>query len=434
MFTISFFLRKPKNWISGTRQVLYCRIFPYDIPITTHEKLLADQVKGKKIIKGEWDAEAEKVRSLHPSYLAINANLERIRLALDKYLRESDMNGGAITHEQLYAIVNPSRAKRKAEKKAPKVKVETIQEVYDSWVKSYKEKLNLGNTGEQKGDKYTRSYERVPFYLNEFRQGIAFSALNDKQVIEDFKRYMLTSTTIEDRTINKLLTGIRVLMDFKGLPKAHIEKLKNKSTTLYSLTWKEILQLRDAPYVKESERHAAHVFVITCQICLRYSDLYKPALNHLFEVRNGAKAFNLNQSKTGDDVYIPFPVMASGIMEQYNWKLPLSQTKSAKEGSRTLITNLKAAAKFAGLTRKVRITKVRGGHITEEWKPLHEVISIHDARHTGSTLVLEATGDTRLADALLGHANASPYMHNNPVLIANKLLDAWAKIEAEGNE
>lgn len=431
MYTISFFLRKS----ASKRQTLYCRIHPGDYWITTYEKLSSDTIKGKGTIKGEWDAVAHKVRPNHPSYLAINARLERIKHELDKFMRDADMNPVPVTNERLYEIVNPSRAKMRTAKSSHKQKAETLEQVFDNWKADHLEKANFGNkSGKVKGLNLPQNYSRAIALLREFRPSLEFADLAEKQTIEAFKKWLLTSKNMQDSTINIALTAIRVLLDYKGVSKAHVIKLKNKPTTKYALTWEEVIKLRDFEYEKKEYREAVDVFVIDCQICLRYSDLYNPALKHLVDLPGGkVKALNLTQGKTGDAVFIPFPPVAAELMERYGWELPLIKAASSTSKTGHFNKYLKAAAKLAGLDRKIRITEVRGGNVTEEWLPLHELISAHDARHTGASLMLEATGDMMLADALLGHSIASTYMHSNPVLVSNKLLDAWAKIEGEAD-
>ncbi|GAB3536438.1 hypothetical protein GCM10027443_26820 [Pontibacter brevis] len=91
---------------------------------------------------------------------------------------------------------------------------------------------------------------------------------------------------------------------------------------------------------------------------------------------------------------------------------------------------LKKAAEAAGLKRMVAVETIKNGHVTEEMKPLHKVISSHSARHTAATRIREAA-DYELAQLLLGHTatgNTAIYAHLDPVKTAERILKAWCRL------
>jgi integrase len=402
MVTVQFYLHTPKR----KQSPLYVRVHPGDLRRSV----------GILLKPGEWNHQKQRVKG-HDYTTELNNLLTDIEGRVHKAAIEARINGGVFTVEMLEQILRPG--------KVPKVEPETPGKVYEAWKVAYLEEKNLGNTGESKGNNYTRSFKPTVDHLEKFRPGLLFTDLLKEEVIKEFRRY-LVKAGLEDSSVAKQLKNIRALLKFKGHSTGHVATPKLFKTTHYALTWKELQLLREFEYKSIEQRKAADVFLIASQICLRYSDLLNLTPGHIVTLAGKTKAVNLSQGKTGDTVHIPFPAMASGIMEQYGWVLPVS---GYSDNSSNFNKHLKAAAKAAGLTRQIRITSVTGGHIKEEWRPLHELISIHDARHTGASLVTEASGEQMLGEALLGHAAASIYIHGNTRLIANKLLETWGKIE-----
>lgn len=405
MVTVQFYLHSPNK----KQSPLYVRVHPGDIRRSV----------GIPLKPVEWNHGKQRVKG-HDFTTELNNLLADIEGKIHKAAIEARINGGIFTAAMLENILRPG--------KVAKIEAVTPAMINTEWKAAYLEEKNLGNTGKAKGANYTRIFTSTVDHLEKFRPGMLFTDLLKEDTIKEFRRYLVAEAKLEDSSVVKHLKHIRVWLKFKGQATQHVTTPKLLKTTHYALTWQELQQLRNCEFTTAGQQMAADAFLIACQICLRYSDLITLTARHIVTMADKNKAVNLNQSKTGDAIFIPFPAMASALMEKYEWAIPV---KGDIANSSNFNKHLKAAAKAAGLTRKIRITRVTGGHIKEEWHELHKLLSIHDARHTGGSLVLEASGDQMLSEALLGHAQASTYLHGNTKLIAAKLLEVWDKIESD---
>ena len=373
----------------------------------------------ERIKRSHWNHKKQVVKAGEDYADEINERIERMKRAVASSFREKLDNGEVLTVDALKSIIRP-RSKAQV-----KEAIETITQVYQQWKEHYLHEKNIGNTGSEKGTNYARRFNQVVSKLNEFQAGITLTHLN-ADLLKKYRQFLIKEG-LQDTTVQNHFKSIRALLAFKGMPNHFVNPPKAAKATKYDLTWSEVMQLYQTEYSTRKIKQAALIFVANCQLCLRYTDLYKVE-NSLTTVESRkygtVSVIHLNQGKTGDVVFIPFPALARQIFTELNNQFPLP-TLQASGSPFEFNRYLKQAAEEAGLTRKIRVTKSYNNNVVEEWEPLHRQISSHDARHTGYSRVREATKDKDLAEALLGHSNAGPYSHTDPLALVDSLLDAW---------
>lgn len=392
-----------------------------------------DEVK-KKMVLGDWDHERQAVRAKNPWATELNAKIQRIRLEVGQQFREMLERGEEPTADHLRQIINPARAEKK--KAGPVL----VREYYEAWGEWYKAKKNRGNkTDEKKGNDYVRGFKQIVDKVHLFRPKARlkdflpdFKHMNQEGLIEEFEDWVMEKYTLQENTVVRYRKMFRALFKYAGMPSDWLEVGSSRSNAKFSLEWSEVVKLSAHKYSKDHITKAAHTGVIISQLALRWGDFSKLKKGHIEKVhsfRHGSVlVVNKNQGKTGQPVFVPMPALARKLFDLYG-ELPLT-TKARGH----LADNLRDAAKEAGLTRLIRTTKTYNGNIEEEWKPLHEVLTPHILRHTGATLIDAITKgrDKFLVKTLLGHTvndATSGYVHANPIVAVDDILDAWALID-----
>jgi len=439
MISVKFFLhtyvgKKKKKGVSS----LYVRVHAdgmYDLPASTHERIKREN----------WSHSTQKVKQGQPYADDINDRLKGIAAKIQKEFRKKLDNGEELTVAMLQEIIRPSKNLESVHKKKSKRPVingilkGSPEQVYLDWKANYLAEKNHGRENNLITEtSYTRRHIQTIEWLKKYDPKLKVVDLTPERV-RDYRSWLMgqksrTGKAVQDVTVDKHIRTIRVLLGHIGGAKDAIKTVKVPKATKYSLFWEDIIKLRDTEYKDELTRKAAHAFVIDCQLCLRYQDwrkVNKISMLHVRSLKHGdLRVINLNQGKTGDPVYIPAPPTAAALLQKYDWQFPWVFSEEPSENETNLFNEtIKMAAKEAGLTRLVRSTEVRNSVVEEEFIPLHEAISSHDCRHTGKTLMRQATKKKDLADALLGHADNDTYDHTDPIILVDDLLSGWEIIE-----
>ncbi|MEJ8803172.1 tyrosine-type recombinase/integrase [Pontibacter sp. H249] len=436
MIYVTFYLHRAKSPISP----IYVRVHPGDFRASTHLSVEPKYwaLRGKKVPRGtvvnKW------LKSDHPYAIEWNRKLRELNDKIHTAYFEAEQEGRSLAEVDLAGLINPNLSKKLKKKEGPR----TVRQYLERWAEKYVERKLRGikdpeERARRKGkvEDYTRSYKQVVDKLEEYMPNIRPEQLND-ETVEGFEEWVLNHKDykVQFSTVQRYRKVLRNAMKEAGLPYEWLVVGAGEVATKYDLTWEEVLQLRDANYSKESLRRAAHTFVIQCQLALRFGDISSLKAANFERVKlpkhGEVTVINATQGKTGDTVYVPIPPVAAKLMEEHDG-IPVLRTRSGKISLQKYNEYLKDAAAEAKLTRLVRQTRsLGGGHIEETQVPLHQVLSSHDARHTGASRVLAVSKDPALVKKLLGHKGrdvTERYSHYNPVEVAERLLDAWEKVE-----
>lgn len=438
MIYVTFYLHRAKAKISP----VYVRVHPGDFRASVHLSVEPKYwaLRGRKVPRGtvvnKW------FKSDFPWAEEWNRRLRELNEKVYAAYDEAQREGRAFSEVNLATIIDPSAATAK-QKQGPR----TVRDYLEGWASRYVERKLRGikdpeERAQRKGkvEDYTRSYKQVVDKLEEFMPAVRPEQLND-ETVEAFEEWVLNHDTykVQYSTVQRYRKVLRTAMKEAGLAYEWLQVGAGEVATKYDLTWAEVLQLRDATYSKESLKRAAHTFVIQCQLALRFGDVSALKQVHLEDIQlnkhGKVRVINITQGKTGDVVYVPIPPVAMALWTAYDG-IPVLRTRSGRISLQKYNEYLKDAAKEAGLTRLVRQTKsYANGRIEETHAPLHSVISSHDARHTGASRILAVSKDPALVKKLLGHKGrdvTDRYSHYNPMEVAERLLDAWGKVEKGG--
>jgi integrase len=441
MISVHFFLKTPKKKWSP----IYVRVHVDGKEIgaiSIHESILTNWNEAKqKHIKPIWNHAEQRASN----YKLLNEKIADLKNKLETRIREMGLKGETPTTFDIAYVINPDKAKKKDGVIDPKL----VKEWYAAWGKWYLNKKNRrarkkNIQKEESGSDYVRSFKQICDKVHEFLPNAKLKDFLpepgerfEEGLVYEFEDWVSENYDLQDNTLLRYRKFFRAMFRFANMPFGWLEVGSMNKNPKFALTWPEVLQLVKTPYCNSNEEKAAHAAVIITQIALRWGDAYRLQPSHVIKIktkRHGeVLVVDKNQNKTGNPIYIPLPPVAEALFKQYQ-KLPVHFTKNYNGARCDFNRYLKDAARYAGLDRVIRLTKIYDGQVEESWQPLHEIISAHILRHTGATLidaVFEGEND-KLVKRLLGHAEndvTSGYTHADPIITVDKLLDAWVKIE-----
>jgi integrase/recombinase XerD len=154
---------------------------------------------------------------------------------------------------------------------------------------------------------------------------------------------------------------------------------------------------------------ARDVFLFCCYTGLRYSDvaaLHGGNLHALGANGDGDRVLRLVQTKTRATVSIYLSRLAADILDRY------AAPERSGEGAKLLpvLANqpmnryLKKITQQAGLKRLVEVVSTAGGRVVKEAVPLHELVTMHTARHTFAVQSLLRGMPVAVLQRVMGHS------------------------------
>lgn len=253
-----------------------------------------------------------------------------------------------------------------------------------------------------------------------------------EDVAKEYLNYLLDQE-LSDAAIKVHFTGIRKCLERLGRPTdASWLQYSAKNAPQLDLEVEELRRLIQyrptAPHLAEERDR----WLFQCFSGRRYEDLEKfehsrQRTTLTLEDGRQVPALLHVQGKTGLDAAVPLPPIAVRIGERWNWQFPRRREQDRNEW-------IKQVAKEAGLNREWDDRLISGGKVKHNWRPVHQVISSHTARHTAATLLKQASQNKALAKLVLGHADqdvTDRYAKDKARLLAPAVLDAWKAILAE---
>lgn len=410
MISISYYPDKVKL----TKTIIMARVHPGDIRVST-----GLSINPKHWVGGELYVSTKEKRVNY-----IRLRLKEIDSLLFQECSRRQDKGETFTSEDLAVLINPARKKEQAA-------VETLRQHYDRWKKEYLKRKNRNNKEGNKGVAYANSLNQALTWIEQFSPAVQPNDIN-QEFVHNYLDFIYAESTLQDVTINNHLKFLRTILEYVGLNHSFIQNIEGDPNETFDLYWPEVLALKDTVYSSKEVEQAAHTFVINCQLPYRWEDLTSLQPEHYLQVQSSRyrqiRVINSTQSKTLAGVYLPIPPLATELIN-YHKGIPIAYRKGAPYYM-DYYNNLRQAAKQAGINRLVQQSETRNQQRTYFLKPIHEVISPHNARHTAASRVFEVTKNEALKERLLGHKKKSdPYTKVPGIVIADDLLDAWQKIE-----
>ncbi|PSR54202.1 hypothetical protein AHMF7605_12045 [Adhaeribacter arboris] len=395
MISISFYPDKPK----ANKTIIMVRVFPGDARTST----------GISFDPHYWTGDDLYVKPKEKRANYIRARLKEIDAVLFQECSRLHDKGERITSRVLDEILRPGKRQ----------KLETVREYYQQWKKEYLEEKNRGNkTNEIKGLNYTRVQKQVVDRLEKFKPSLTPKDIT-KPFVTKYFNALYEEGEIQDSTIRRHQKFLRLILKYVNLPYEWIKVDPETEASSFDLYWSEVLALKNATYSSKEIEEAAHTFVIACQLGLRWSDLSTLKAEHFLQVqsqKHGAiTVISKNQSKTTNQVYIPIPPLAQGLIRHHG-RIPVPSSITGSKLRHYYSSRLKVACEEAGLNRMVQQSISINNHVTVSLSPIFKVISSHNARHTAASRIFEATKNEALKEKILGHKMRHDPIRRCPVL------------------
>ncbi|GAA4368966.1 site-specific integrase [Hymenobacter saemangeumensis] len=230
-------------------------------------------------------------------------------------------------------------------------------------------------------------------FVSHLRTGCGLSANGVYTIVKDLKTFLRHAQ--DER-------GLTLGMELKRLEVRYTDQAKTY------LTGADLAALVAVKLPKTLEP-ARDVFLFCCYTGLRYSDvasLHAGNVHGLGPKGDGDRVLRLTQTKTRATVSIYLSRLASEILDRYD--VPERQFEGARLlpvlANQPMNRYLKKITKLAGLTRLVEVVSTAGGQVVKEAVQLHELVTMHTARHTFAVQSLLRGMPVAVLQRVMGHA------------------------------
>ncbi|RTQ45833.1 hypothetical protein EJV47_23675 [Hymenobacter gummosus] len=385
---------------------------------------------GQGVVEGRRPTEREKgTLPTHPD-TAVNINarlMKMVKQVTDTFNRLYDAAPDQkVTKAALLAELLPGHAARKAAPvpapvSAKPVELPTFRQVLEQWKH---ENRNLAKDS-------LRKYDQLATMMESWRPDLRPEQVTQK-VAKEYLQHLLDLQK-SDATIKVHFAGIRKCLEQLEL-KADMAWLQYSAKNAPQLDL-EIEEVRKLVRWQPTAGHLAEErdrWLFQLFSGRRYEDLEKFDKREriTLSLPDGSKVPALlhAQGKTGNDAAVPLPPIAVNIGERWNWQFPARTWQQRCDW-------IKEIAREAGLSREWDDRLITGGKVVHNWRPIHEVISTHTARHTAGTLLKQVSnGNKALAKLVLGHAEedvTDRYAKDKAQQLAPAILEAWRGVLGE---
>lgn len=374
-----------------------------------------------------WDPDTGRLTARHPdvngrSASQLNATLQhwqdRIETAFWKL-------AGPHGYEQVTAAMMEAELFPRVEKKELDPGTLTFGEHHAAWVKE--------NTGIFSANTI-KQQAHVPGELEKYMPGCRAGDLGEK-FVRGYVQHLLAQN-MSDSTIYNHFKLLRIVARRLGIdPKAKWLAYASATPPQLDLEAEELRRLLAVTLKEPGLQRERDRWLLECFTCRRDGDMKKLGPQQVTTITTltgeVVPALRHTMEKVAREVLVPLPPVAVAIGERYGWQLPVISNQE-----RNLA--IKEIAKRAGLTRPFNDQKISGGKSQANYRPVHEVISTHTARHTGASLLLEGSdGDKSVSEYMLGHgikSNTDIYAKDKARRVAPKVLAAWKVVLGEWYE
>lgn len=232
--------------------------------------------------------------------------------------------------------------------------------------------------------------------------------------MQDFMDYCFNDLGNEHNTVQSTWERIRVMCDQAKSQQIPFNqdiyeiKMKYIEPQIQPLDWDQVQAIKNVDLSGSSRRleEARYVWVAAAYLGQRWSDIKR--MNRLSFTQRPDKNgklrwwYLLMQEKGKKIVRIPLLDEAVEWISQRNWEIPkLSHQKINKY--------IKEAAKLAGITEPIQVSKRGRDGVEETVVPQYETVHIHTARHSFAIEMVKRSLGRPFADKfvseMLGHAS-----------------------------
>ncbi|MCI1188711.1 phage integrase SAM-like domain-containing protein [Hymenobacter sp. DH14] len=409
-----------------------------ELQVDTGEIILPQREGKNGEIELLWHSESQTVMSgrkltakeegtvpTHPDFhYNINSRLSKmVKQVVDTFNRLWDAAPfEKVSKAAMFAELLPAEVRSVAAPAPVKMGVtRTFRQVLEEWKA---ENRNLAKDS-------LRKYDQLATMMEVWRPELRPEQVTQK-VAKEYQQHLLDLQK-SDATIKIHFAGIRKCLEQLNL-KADMAWLQYsaKNAPQLDLEMEEVRRLISWRPTSEALAEERDRWLFQMFSGRRYEDLEKFDKRERIMLTLGdgtnVPALLHAQGKTGNDAAVPLPPIAVKIGEHWNWHFPARTWQQRGD-------LIKEIAKQAGLTREWDDRLITGGKVVHNWRPIHQVIGTHTARHTAGTLLKQVSGGNKaLAKMVLGHADedvTDRYAKDKARLLAPAVLEAWQKILGE---
>ncbi|GAA3998467.1 hypothetical protein GCM10022408_06620 [Hymenobacter fastidiosus] len=395
-----------------------------EIQENTGERVLPQRLDKNGQVEVLWNADLGRALRGHDDFVAINGRLsdwERDILGAFGRLFDAAPFQKVEKAALLAELFPEERAKAVAALPQKEDDSRTFRQVLEQWKEQNR---NLGKDS-------LRKYDQLATMMESWQPDLRPEQVTQK-VAREYQQHLLDLQK-SDATIKVHFTGLRKCFEQLSL-KADMPWLQYSAKNAPQLDL-EIEEVRRLIGWRPTEEHLAEErdrWLFQLFSGRRYEDLEKFDKRERISLPladgSSVPALLHAQGKTGNDAAVPLPPIAVKIGERWGWQFPARTWQQRGEW-------IKEVAQQAGLTREWDDRLITGGKVVHNWRPIHQVIGTHTARHTAGTLLKQAgNGNKALAKLVLGHADedvTDRYAKDKARLLAPAVLEAWRNILGE---
>jgi integrase len=160
-------------------------------------------------------------------------------------------------------------------------------------------------------------------------------------------------------------------------------RIKRGEVVITPLTREEMMRIANRDFKIKRLNQVRDVFIFACNTALSYSDMASVKKEDIQTTDNGVKYLKKQRIKTGITYIVPLSDVAIGLLEKYDYKLPIISNQRYN-------SYLQEIADLCGIDKK---------------------LTSHIARHTAATLLLNSGVSIEVVAKILGHSNTKMTQH-----------------------
>lgn len=351
----------------------------------------------------QWNEKEQEFRRSFPGYTSANLGLQALVRRLEDKYRELRATNVAPTIALMREAVNPAAVVVKEE---PTLMARFAE---------FRDVLTGRGYAFHTLRHYKTAYNHLEAFLEKTRRKGLLLADYTPAIHDDFVRYLRATCGLSANgaftMLKDLKTFLRHAQDERGLPLGlELKRLEVRYTeqTKTYLTGADLAALV-AVELSKTLAPARDVFLFCCYTGLRYSDvaaLHAGNLHLLGANGDGDRVLRLIQTKTRATVSIYLSRLAAEILDKY--ATPERQFEGARLlpvlANQPMNRYLKKITQLAGLSRPVEVVSTAGGQVVKTAVPLHELVTMHTARHTFAVQSLLRGMPVTVLQRVMGHA------------------------------
>ena len=213
-------------------------------------------------------------------------------------------------------------------------------------------------------------------------------AVNNADILA-YKYHLTNKMGFKTATLCSYLTKTKAMFAY-ALHNGRIDKnpfenitIKRGEAVIIPLTKEELMRIADRDFKIKRLNQVRDLFIFACNTALSYSDMATVKKEDIQITEEGVKYLKKQRIKTGITYIVPLSDVALGLLEQYNYVLPIISNQRYN-------SYLQEIADLCGIEKR---------------------LTSHIARHTAATLLLNSGVSIEVVAKILGHSNTKMTQH-----------------------